>query len=533
MNANAPEQPGAAPENSNEAFLVSGSLSQGLNPNAAPDTGPPMNFGGMGGAGNPGAGGQFGQAGGVPGGGGGPGGPGGGFGGGGFGGGGGRFGGGQFGRQGQRGGPPNGRQFGNRRAPSQIRGLLFFTLNNSVLDAKPFSISGADVPQPSYAQSRFGLIIGGPLLIPKIIHDRATFFNLTYTGIRNRTPYTAVETVPTLAERQGNFSQAVDTSGAVQIYNPLTHQPFPGDVIPASMLNPTALKLLQYFPLPAQPGLQVNNYDFQTAAPQNSDSVGLRVFRNITKADRLAYHVNYQRRDGDNSQPFGFLDSLSGYGLTTDLTWTRNLTPDLISNARVSFNRNRNETTPFFANGPNVAEELGILGTSTNPLNYGPPNLNFTNFGGLTDAVPVLTRNQGQTFGESLLWVHGQHNIQYGIQFGRNDLSTDSDPNGRGTFNFTGIATSESTASGQPVPGTGFDLADFLLGLPQSSSIRYGETSTYFRQNVWSGFIQDEWKLRPNLTINIGLRDEYFSPYYEKYGQIANLWPSPDFTGVT
>ncbi len=85
---------------------------------------------------------------------------------------------------------------------------------------------------------------------------------------------------------------------------------------------------------------------------------------------------------------------ISGYGIQTDLTWTHNFTPTTILSSRVDFNRNYNETTPFFANGTNIAAELGIQGTSSNPVDYGPPNLTFTNFGSLSDANPVLTRNQ-------------------------------------------------------------------------------------------------------------------------------------------
>src|ERR1022692_2887008 len=178
---NAPETaaPTAAPldgQNSSEAFQVSGSLSQGLAQNAQPDFG--MMMGGQGTPGGPEGeqfGGQNGPGGGGPGGsGGGPGGGFGGPGGGGFGGRGGGFGG-QGGpggnrRQGQGQGQGRpGAQFGNRRAPSQIHGMAFMTLANSAVNAKPFSISGQEVPQPAYASSRFGFLLGGPLVIPKIV----------------------------------------------------------------------------------------------------------------------------------------------------------------------------------------------------------------------------------------------------------------------------------------------------------------------------------------------------------------------------
>ncbi|HVP46708.1 MAG TPA: carboxypeptidase regulatory-like domain-containing protein [Bryobacteraceae bacterium] len=527
---NANQQPSAAagaPQNSNEAFLISGSLSQGLSPNAMPDSGPPQfqfggtrdpfaeqnpNAPGFGGAGGPG----------------GPGGP------GGFGGGrGGGFGGpgGGRGGPGRRGGPgQQPRQFGNRRPPNGIHGMLFFNLNNSALNAKPFSITGLDVPQPAYAQSRFGVVAGGPLVIPKLVKDPSTFFFVSYFGTRSRNPSTQVATVPTASERQGDFSQSLQSNGPVQIFDPSTHLPFAGNIIPATRIDPISQKLINYFPLPNQPGL-VNNYELFASIPQDTDNVGLRIQRNITKADRLSFRINGQRRDGDAIQTFGFLDTVSGYGVNTNLGWTRNISPRVVSNAQVTFNRNVSRTTPFFANGADVAAALGIAGTSSNPLNFGPPNLNFTNFGALSDASPVLTRNQSQSGSESVTWSRGAHTLIWGAQFTRSDLNTQTDQNGRGTFNFTGLATSALNATG-PVPGTGFDFADFLLGLPQSSSISYGDSSTYFPHNVWSGYFVDDWKVRPSLTLNLGVRYEYFSPLSEKYGRMANLDIAPGYTAV-
>jgi hypothetical protein len=423
------------------------------------------------------------------------------------------------------------RQSGNRRKASQIHGTLTVRVENSALNAKPFSITGQDIAQRAYAQSRFTFALGGPLMIPKIVKDPGTFFFLNYSGTRYRNPFTAVETVPTELEREGNFSQSIQAGGPVQIYDPTTHQPFYGNIIPDNRIDPIALKLLTYFPLPNQPGL-VNNYDLQASVPRNTDDVDLRVQRNIANNDRLAFSLTFQRRDGDVFQPFGFLDTTSGTGLNTDLQWTRNISARLINTAHVSFKRNSSQTTPYFANGENVAADFGISGASSNPLNYGPPNLNFTNFGGLSDSPPVLTRNQSQTFGDNTLLVRGLHSFTFGIQFTRNDLNTKTDPNGRGTFDFTGLETSASGVGGSPVAGTGFDFADILLGLPQSSTIRYAASSTYLREDVWTGFAQDEWKVRPNLTLNVGLRYEYFSPFYEEYGRMANLDIAPGYSAV-
>ena len=125
-----------------------------------------------------------------------------------------------------------------------------------------------------------------------------------------------------------------------------------------------------------------------------------------------------------------------------------------------------------------MAAELGIGGVSNDPINWGPPNLNFTNFGGLSDASPVLRRDQTAGFTESISILRSKHTLTAGGGYRRMQHNSRTDQNARGTFTFSGLATSAFNAQNQPLAGTGFDFADFLLGLPQSSSVRFGDTST-------------------------------------------------------
>jgi hypothetical protein len=403
---------------------------------------------------------------------------------------------------------------------------MFFSLRNSVFDASPYALNGQNSEKPSYAQSRFGFNKGGPLVIPKLVNSPNTFLFINYTGTRARNPYRSVGTVPTLAEREGDFSALADT-----LYDPKTRAPFPGNVIPISRLDSATLGLLNYFPLPNQPGIQ--NYAFVGSTAQNSDNLNMRVMQNnLTKKDRLAFGLNLQERSGNTLQPLTFRDETSGSGWNTSLNWTHNFNAKAINTAGVRFNRNTSNTVPFFAYGENVSAALGIEGASQNPINYGPPNLGFTNFVGLTDASPILTRSQSTGITEGFILNHGSHNFSFGGGYQRSELNTKTDQNARGTFSFSGLATSGFDANGLPVANTGYDFADFLLGLPQSSSVRFGDTSTYFRGNVYSAYAQDDWRLRTNLSITLGLRYEYFTPLTEKYGHIANLDIAPGFTGV-
>jgi trimeric autotransporter adhesin len=532
-------QPSSA--NANEAFLVNGSLSNSLQtgqndfglrgpvlglqgpaggfPGAngqpgAPGAGPAI-FGGQAGASGPGGGG--------PGGGGFGGGRGGGFGGGrgGFGGPGGR----------RRGG--NGGFIGNRanRGRQGIHGNVSVQWQGADTDAKPFSLSGQNVAQPNFNNYRWSGVVGGPMRIPHLLKGDSTFFMVSYFGTRGQSVSYNVGTVPTLAERNGNFSDTVVNGVVPTIYNPSTGAPFSNNIIPNSLINPAAAGLLQFIPMPNLPGI-VNNFQFVAAVPADTDNVSVRLNQNIGKNDRLALNESFQRRKSDTAQLFGFLDPGTGFGDNTNLSWVHNVGSNALNTAQVTFNRNRTTQDSYFSFGSNVAAELGIAGTSQEPINYGPPTLNFTNFSGLTDAIPSDAVVQYVQEGDSYMWVKGSHTMTFGGDFKRQDRNTITDQNARGTFTFSGIATSAFNSSGQPLPNTGLDFADFLLGLPQASSVQFGGDSTYFRQNAWDAYANDDWRVNPKLTIMLGLRYEYYSPLSEKYGHLVNLDIAPGFTEV-
>jgi outer membrane receptor for ferrienterochelin and colicin len=284
--------------------------------------------------------------------------------------------------------------------------------------------------------------------------------------------------------------------------------------------------LLPFIPLPNAPGA-VQNYQFLASVAQNTDNMSLRLSRPLTKKDRFTFNIGMQRRNGNQAQLYGFRDEISGFGFNSDLSWSHTFSAKRINSLRWNFSRNRSETIPFFAFKTNVAAELGIAGTARDPINYGPPNLSFTNFGGLTDASPSLRRDQTSSISDSMLFVHGKHSVSVGGEYRRMQLNSRTEQNARGTFSFSGVATSGLDERGLPLAGTGYDFADFLLGLPQSSSVRFGSANTYFRGSVKSLFTQDDWKVRSNLSLNLGLRYELFTPFHEKFGRMANLDIAP------
>ncbi|HTS61335.1 MAG TPA: carboxypeptidase-like regulatory domain-containing protein [Candidatus Acidoferrales bacterium] len=545
------------------SLMVNGSLSRGLDgpqqndwfggPGGRPDGMGPMGMGlgpgggaGMNtfanGAGDGAGGGRSGPGGGRGGPGfGGPGGPGGpgGFGGrggpGGFAGG---FGGGRGGRGGQagqggRGGRAGVASFGNARRDRrmQYNANVAVSLDNSVWDASPYSVNGQETPKPAYAKIRSTMMVGGPLKIPHLLDGRKGTFTFNYQLARTRNGNTTTQTFPTLLERSGDFSQSIGAQGPVTIYDPLTGSPFPGNIIPNNRISPIALSLLQYYPAPNAPGYKYN-YQSAIVTTQNTDNINARLNQTLNSKNRLSGGIGYMGNNSTTPNVFNFIDTGSGRNLNASIMYTHNFTSRIINNLRYTFSRSRSTVSPYFAYNQNVAAELGINGTSQDPANWGPPNLSFTNYGGLSDSNSSLVRNQTSSAGDSLIWVKGVHNITVGIDFRRQQFNRDSDPNGRGTYTFTGIATSNSV-TGVPAAGAGFDFADFLLGLPATSALRYGNGDLYFRSSYWDAYFTDDWRISTKFSLNAGFRWDYATPINELYNRMVNLDVAPGFASIT
>ncbi len=554
--------PQVSAESSNESLLVNGTVSDALRTNQADFAGfNPGNFnqnagfqggdqgqfgtpgdqpagggrGGRGGGGNGGGGnaGNFAAGGGNPGGGGGfPGGGGGGGrgGNGGGGGGGGRGGNGRGGR-----GQQNGNFIGNRarRSNNRIQTQVFYTVQNSALNAKPFSLNGQEQVKSSYGNNRFGVNIGGPLMVPKLFDLSSKLnFTVTYNGVLSRQAYNSTTTLPNSAERNGIFA------GQNPIYDPTTCvaglgcQQFMNNQIPMTRISPIALGLLPYIPLPIYNNA-TQNYLANFAVPNNNQSVNTRLQWSVDQTNRISFTSNYTTRNSEAGNPFGFLDHSQGDGSNTSINWTKNFSSRLFSNFTIGFNRNYTQAVPYFETlGQNVAAQLGIVGTSPDPRNDGPPALSFTNYSGLNDGNPSTSAVNTLTLSEAFTYRRGKHNFGWGGGWTKAMTNSITDSNGRGTFTFSGLTTSNFDATGQPISKTGWDLADFLLGLPQASSVRYGASGQYFRSRTFNLYGQDDWRVRNNLSFSLGLRYEYFTPIQEKNGHLVNLDIAPDFTAV-
>lgn len=420
-------------------------------------------------------------------------------------------------------------QIGNRRKnPYKPTGTLSWTGTNSALNAEPFSLNGTASQKPQAMTNSYTATIGGPLVIPHIVKWPRASYSISYSGSANLTGIDRLYTVPTPTLLSGNFTEL---SKPAIIYDPLNPGvPFAGNVIPASRISPISQALEQYFPAPLYNNILVQNFREIANTPTNSQNIGVRFSAPLTLKDRLSFNEQYQDRSSYSLSNFGeFKDTSSGSGLSASVSWSHSFKPRVNNNVSLTFSRNLSVTNPYFANKANIAANLGISGTTQNPEAYGPPSIGFTNFGTISDSNYSLTRPQTMSTSDVFTYVIGRkHNLSFGYNFQRQQFNNLNYGGTRGSFSFTGLLTSDLvTAPGgtvaSPAAGTGYDFADFLLGLPASSSLQYGSTNRYLRQHNMSAYAMDDFRISAGLTFNFGIRYEYFAPDSELRGDLADI----------
>jgi hypothetical protein len=452
------------------------------------------------------------------------------------GGGGGLFGGGGFGGGGFGGGGFGGGGRGNFRGfnPGQPHGAIFWIGSNAALNAEPFSLRGQPQQQPASGTNRFGITFMSAPYLPHLTKPsgKDTVF-LTLSGTRSSSPLDEYATVPT----DGDFGTANERAGDI-----------PGLAAPITPVT-TATNLLQFFPLPNLPGY-AQNYHLLTTAQSNSTQAGVRYMRSLGKNATLAGLGGRGGGGGRRSQNQGLRQSINiNYNWTDSASDNVNIFPQLggktsshsnslqagytvgyhkVTNIfNANWNRTASQTTNFFTNGADVATQNGILGPNgtplnSSPLNYGLPNVTLSSFDGLNQQQPSFSLAQTIALSEALSWIHGKHNLRFGGDYRRVHRDFLGGSNSTGTFYFTGIYT-------------GSALGDFLLGEPRETSIDSSAAKGYLRDNVMDVYAQDDWRARPNLTLNYGLRYEFFAPYTDRYGHLAFVDTDPGraFDGVS
>lgn len=471
-----------------------------------------------------------------------------------------------FGGRGFRGGG-----FGHFRHFNMNRphGAFFWNGGNGALNATDFALRGQPVTEPAYSQNRFGLTFLGAPYIPKILtNDQRDFIFFTASEQHMTTPYDEYGTVPTQAEREGNFSNLTTASGTpITIYNPATGQPYPNNTI-ATGISPAAAAILQYVPLPNLTG-RTENYQRLSTAGTNTTQVGFRFIHNFGSTSdggalmqmmrarfgqggpgiRQNINLNYNYSHA-GSDELNLFPALGGKEQTHQnslqlgyMLGHRRLT----NNFRVNWNQTSTEVANQFTDRTDVAAQLGLNGLPSDPRLYGLPDITLNQFSSITEQQPNQKLQETVSLSESSVWNHGKHNVNWGGDYRRVVLDDIGYLGGQasnvtGTYTFSGVFTEvpgasaanggmgTTTANGTPTTGSSF--ADFLLGMPQQTSLQAPDAETHLRENVWDMYVQDDWRPLGNLTVLTGLRYEYYAPYIERNNRLATLDTSNNFASV-
>jgi hypothetical protein len=387
---------------------------------------------------------------------------------------------------------------------------------NSVFDAKPYSLTGLVLPKDSYNRFTMVATIGGPIRIPPILYHGPNFF-VAYQWTRNGSASTGTGLMPTAAERNGDLSGLTNAQGGpVAIYDPVTGAPITGPI----PVSPQAQALLALYPLPNLDGSTRYNYEASLLNSTHQDALQSRLDKSVSHRDSLYGGFSFQSSRANNESLFHFVDTTDTLGLDTNVNWQHRFERQLFVTLGYRFTRSRIDLQPQFANVSNVSGDAGITGNDQDPNNWGPPSLTFSSgFAGLSDGISEFNRNRTDQGLLRISTTRGRHTILAGGDLRRQEYNQLQQQNPRGGFTFTGAAT-------------GADLADFLLGVPDTSALAYGNADKYLRQTVSDMYVNDDWRVRPELTINTGLRWEYGAPITELKGRLVNLDLAPNFSAA-
>ena len=395
-----------------------------------------------------------------------------------------------------------------RSGTNDYHGSLWEFIRNDAFDANNYFASS----QEPLKQNQFGGTFGGPIRKDK------TFFFGYYEGFRNRQGETQGSTVPSPAERQGNFAQlcpegfnggGICNNPAHQLFDIFAKAPIPYNQLP--FINPLSQQLLTLFP---QPNSGTNIYNATQTLRDNTDQFGVRVDHYLSSADTLNFR--YMFSDGTRFDPLSTSGaSVPGFPVGEDhraqnfvAQETHTFSPTVIGITRFSYLRNKflvdehlNHQSP---------SSLGFQYSPSLPLAQGPPFIQVNGYTTVGDPItgPRDTFENAYDYSGSLSWIRGRHELKFGGGYQHLNVNA-----------LQGIATNGFFVfdPGFPIAGDGF--AAFLFGQPVFFLQGRGDFSRGIRGNSLNGYAQDTYKVTPRLTLNFGLRYELPFPYTEKHNR--------------
>ena len=433
---------------------------------------------------------------------------------------------------------------------NQLHGDIYEFLRNDKLDARDYfqTVRGA------YQQNQFGGTIGGPIVLGKLYNGRnKSFFFFDYEGLRVRQARTLTATVPTPEERAGDFSSQLDLSSPTGVLDCNGHPTYTGEIfdvrqtqttasglcgvpfgydassnpvnkIPVALMDPLAVKLTSLWPSPNVFGVSGHNFLATPKRTEDRNNFDIRVDQVFSQKDTSFYRFSYEKQPsvipsvfqatGGNGSDF-FTGNEENFYLSAAVSETHVFNPRVINEFRLGYNRINSHRYQFNYNH-NVSADLGIPGVPYAPLNGGMPEFDFSDVDGIGDPtfLPSLEIQNTYSLTDNLTWVHGHHSFKFGGEVRKEEFTIFQPASPRGQLNFDNIFTDNAGAPGSG--GSGF--ASWLVGLPDGGYITNLHNVDYDRR-AFSLFVQDDYTVSSRLTLNLGLRYDFFGSVQERHDQ--------------
>jgi hypothetical protein len=409
---------------------------------------------------------------------------------------------------------------------NQFHGAAFEFLRNSALDAREWL--QADPRKNPFRRNQYGFALGGPVRRDKL------FFLANFEGSRDRKTLRQTANVATDKMRAGDFSASgrtiFDPDTRVYAQNSQGQQvavsatPFTGNVIQPSRLAPISQKVFAFYPRATAPGDNINS-NFVRNAPRIQDADQFNGRLDFNQSSSSTWFARYSWGSENQVDASTFEDqgatTLTGVKQAV-LANTRLFGANKVNDLRLGWNNFNNDRVNGFAYVRNVQAELGIKGMEApSPALWGIPTFTFGNgLTGLGLPDPWIARNQTWQAIDSFAVIHGAHSFKFGGEFRRDRYNNYGNQQAQGGLTFNGNATFNPVAAQRNI--TGFSFADFLLGWVQQATRATAVANAMLRGSSFYAFVQDDWKLTPRITINLGIRYENTRPWYDKYRGILN-----------
>ena len=412
---------------------------------------------------------------------------------------------------------------------NSLHGSLFEYLRNEKLDAGNYFsplVNGQKQRAP-LRYNVFGGTVGGPVVIPKLYNGKEkTFFFFAYEGSRRGEGAVRTLTVPDALQKSGDFSRTFAANGSVvPVYDPNTtrveagrtiRDQFPGNVVPGSRIDPVAANIVKYYPSPNRPADNVtgaNNFRANYISRLTRDNYTAKVDHNLNSRDKLQARYIYNSDNVFNTSVFAepaadTLEDPLRHQHYTFVSWTRVVSPSMVNDLRFTYSNRINwNRSKGVGTGAWVAA-LGIKGVPENAF----PGITATGFqqiGSINQERQQFPIQQYQLI-DNFSWVRGRHSMKFGFELRPSYNYEINRPTLSGAFTFSPLAT------GQPgVASSGNGLASLLVGFPTGFAAR--ETQVLDRYSWYmSGFVQDDWQVSRDLTLNIGVRWEVDTPITDR-----------------